>query len=39
MKSLFDKGFFEEEPESDAQFKVGPYRFSIEFSLTSRALV
>ncbi|CAK9031116.1 Hypoxia-inducible factor prolyl hydroxylase (HIF-PH) (Egg-laying defective protein 9) (Hypoxia-inducible factor-proline dioxygenase) [Durusdinium trenchii] len=28
MKSLFDKGFFEEEPESDAQFKVGPYRIT-----------
>lgn len=26
MKSLFDKGWFEEEPESEAQFKVGPYR-------------
>lgn len=28
MKSLFDKGWFEEEPESEAQFKVGPYRIT-----------
>jgi len=28
MKSMFDKGWFEEEPESDAEFKVGPYRIT-----------
>lgn len=28
MKSLFDRGWFEEEPESEAQFKVGPYRIT-----------
>jgi len=28
MKSMFDKGWFEEEPESDAQFKIGPYRIT-----------
>lgn len=28
MKSMFDRGWFEEEPESEAQFKVGPYRIT-----------
>lgn len=32
MKSLFDRGWFEEEPEAEAQFKIGPYRHLSRFS-------